>query len=428
MSRLAARVLLLLACAQPGAVAQEVATLLARHRGADTEHAARVRAELAELGADAVPEVLGLLTGARRGPDGFVPNAADRQLLAATLRAWSPRRVVAALTRAAVAPDATLSTQMLAIELLGSVRAEDSLDALREVHAALPPGARRHPRVQAPLADALVEVLTHQDRGFEALDRWLQRSPPTEDLLTTVARALGRVPSTTSVRLLGRLLGRSGALDLVVLEALGTVPLPHAPSGASDAAALLRSHLAVRDPRVRRQTALSLGLRRDREAVEVLVDRLEDPDRRVRRAAHTALVRTAGVALPAETGEWIAWLDREETWRHEALPALALALEGDEPAAATAALRSFALHPVFRRELSELAAGALLHPRARVAVAACATLTKLADEAAYRPLVAALTDGREEVRAAAERALRTLTGLDLAGHAAWSAWLTPGRP
>lgn len=413
----------LLAWAAPAGGQSRLGALLARGRASGPESAEqqRVREELERLGPAAVPEILALLAG--QGDALLAPDPSERELLEECLRDWPAQAVLAALLQAARA-DAPLGVRMLAVQLAGSVRAARALGTLDELCARFSPEERCHPLVQQAFETALVEVFQADASALTAAEELARKRRAHEALLLPLAAALGRVGTGQGIATLRHLLGRNVELDQAVLEALGRLGQRAGVHAVDVATSLLHGRLYSADPRIRRQAVVSLGRVRAGAVAGELIGLLDDPDRRVQRAAVWALEQISGLAIGSERGEWELWHDRELAWYEEALPALDEALQRAEAAPAVAELQGLALHPLFRRELAAAAVQALQHAESVVVLAACATLVKLGTASALVGLVEALEDPREAVRAAAHDALERLTGAEVSASAeAWRAWL-----
>lgn len=406
--------------------AQDVAECIARLRAGDARVAAGAARELAALRPGAAAEILALCSG--RGTDTGPLGPDERELLLTSLRAWPSEVALDALV-AALPREATLDDRLSALALAGEVAGPRSVAAVEQLCAGLADQERVHPRLAEELERAFARALERDRRTYDEFTQRLERGVPPAELCLGLVAALGRTGRGRGLALLERLLGHEASLDRAVLAALGRLR-PHDDPRAGEAASrVLRRYLDAFDPELRRQAALALGRLRDDEAVPELLALLEDPDRRVQRAASLALGWISSLALGPRAEAWQHWYAREQAWFEAEAGALRADLSAPEPARALAALRILGSHPLHRRELGVEVREQLANEEPLVAVAACATLARLDDVGAVAPLVEMLEDEREAVRAAARLALTSLTGRDLGPEpATWHAWLEPALP
>ncbi len=398
-------------------------TLLTRVRagGSRAEQATR---ELARLGPEAAPEILGLSSGRVTELGPLAPD--ERELLLDLLRSWPADRAAAALA-AALPPAATLDDRLAALSLVGAVGGRAAIEAVRSLCADLSPEQYSHPVVSRAVEQTLLLVLRSDARAYDELGRMLERDQLGASLGERVAAALASSGLGRGLPLLQRMLGSNRQTDRIVLAAIGGLrPFDDARAvvRASDAA---RRYLSSIHPELRRQAALALGSLHDGEAVPDLLALLEDGDARVRRGAGMALSQIAGLDASAQP-DWTGWFEAELGWLESEGSRLLEDLAASDVARAVAALRILSMHPLHRSAVAERIQALLQHEEPVVASAACAALAKLGDVTAFEPLVSALEDEREAVRAAAQGALMTLTGATVEPEPeAWRAWLEPAQ-
>jgi len=368
------------------------------------------------------------------------PEALDALVAEGTLRdlarEWLPRVVE-------VVSDAELT----AICRRWRTASEDGLErALEHLGESL---------LRAPLVEALLEEAGAPGggpsrRAVDALARGVLARGP--DAL--LAHLFGARPVTGTARILvAQALGASGRAD--VASSLALLLTEEAPVAATAAGALgrcpdpggaaagsLAEALRHPSPLVRRSAAFALGRLRAAEGIDALIALLDEreasprpapgastpgaparPPPPIEGAAAVATAQTeAHAALQAITGlrlvprEAAAWRAAVEEARHAADQELAVLLAeaaSDDPAAAPAAARRLASHPVRRDRIRPVLLRLLVSRLPSERAVAAATLGALRDAAAAEPLIRALDDADAEVWAAAHLALKEALGLDL---------------
>jgi HEAT repeat protein len=174
----------------------------------------------------------------------------------------------------------------------------------------------------------------------------------------------------------------------------------------------------------RARAARLAGELHELELVPDVIALLEDGELAVRRSAEGALARMAGVPLGAEAAAWEAWHERELDWRDTRWSELLATLVGARAGPANEALRELARHPLFRHEVARALAESLPEQPSTVALASCVELENIGSRWAVPGLVSALERGPAQLKAAAWRTLRALSGeareLSLA---VWRAWV-----
>jgi HEAT repeat protein len=224
-----------------------------------------------------------------------------------------------------------------------------------------------------------------------------------------------------AVEALAQLLGVQPELDLLLLAELGRCASGQAPPFDSAVGSRVRGFLHAPSVELVREAAQACGRLEDAEALPELVELLGHENRGVRRNAHWSLRKITGVSFAEDPRAWGAWLLSEERWWDERAPELLLGLGDPDLAHALAAVQELARRRAPRHPLAREMVRALAHEEREVRRLACVALGQFRSRTAVPDLLAALEDPEADVRMAALRALRSITGLDLPGErAAWA--------
>jgi HEAT repeat protein len=406
------------AAQKPSRIGGEILELLeARQEKAGSE----LRARLCDLGPAAVAPILSLLSGELQ-PARSTPglDAGARAFLIDALACWPSELVVSAL-RGGVGENAPLQKRLCAVELIGMLGDAGAIDAVVDLASAASPAERQHGLMIEETARALSRILKRDPRALMELQQL--GSKVEVSLFTSMASALVESGRHGAILFLqGRLRG-SDALDAVILEALGRL-VPWAEPGALESAAQAAGlYLDAPQEDLRRLAALCLGRLRDAEAFAELARCLEDSEARVQRAAHWALEQLAARTLPFDRAACEAWHSKELSWWESRGPRLLEALEGEDSAAIVEALRELCDHALFRRQSTPRIALLLRSESPSVAQSACAALERLDGKDALPALHALLTAGEADLRQAASRAFRALSGREPPeSNISWLEW------
>jgi len=273
--------------------------------------------------------------------------------------------------------------------------------------------------------DAVVAVMRRHSNtwSWTRLGTILRRRSTSGLSRSRAVKCVSELGAPEGQKIVVELLSRERATQVSALETLARLTLvPGAELDAAAVAEQTRGLLESPDPQVRRETARVLGRLGDVEAVEKLVELLEDVHEGVRRNAHDALKETTGLQLPPDAERWSIWMSRERTWFESEGSDLLGDLESDDEARIAAAIRSFSGHPLFREEARELIEDRVFGDAVPLRTVACVALGRMVSHASAPILVAALQDRDEGVRNAAYAALRRVTGKDLPNDIdAWEA-------
>lgn len=405
--------------------ARTVAFLAKAARGADAVRAFEALAAVVESGPNAAAAAVveeGLDPAARRAPDRSGPRERDpvRAAAASAIGAFPLSARAALLGRLALDPDVAVASSALDAaalapdvafvpELVRALAAPSLSECVERririaVHAAVAGRSKGSDAVRAakPVLDAVAPAPSAQ--AAERIVRLmgiLAAAPaseafdaPDEDLVGATVLALKNAAAHSDARVraaaaasLGRIAAASGAPTLAWLA-------------SNDADAHVRL-VAV-------HSLAACGGARDRAALLVLADRVNDADREVREEAAAALgVRDVPDVVPllAKAVERALADPRDPDWRTATVALVSLGRTRD--AAALPALRRWLRDPADWKTRASAAAG----------------LGLLRSAAAMPDLLDALDDKSASVRATALETLVPLAGRDLgADPKAWRSW------
>lgn len=413
--------------AEPLRLVQDVLAPPAKGPKPDVDAMAR---QIGLLGDCVIPTVVGMACGelpfpeAARGADGgdIHPLALANQqpVLFASLRHFRSRDLVRHL-RSAGTGDAAVEKRLVVARMLGIVGTPDALSALLDVMDGIESLNLSRAYVQSTIEEAIAKCLAHDPACTRTLGHATREC--NYAALPLMARALGRTRGMASAALLTKLLGRGPEVDRVVIQELGRVARQSGFALPEVDLRELRRLLDSPDARVQRSAIAVLGDLNDHASFDKLLLRMADKDELVARAARASLTTMVGSDLGADVESWNAWRDGEETWWKDQAPALLADLKSEDPSRVFAALSALISRRFFRHDIAHAIGPLAEHPRVEVASSAIQALERLGSGQAAPWLVRALMID-DERRPIAGRALRTLTGLDLAPeYALWVAAL-----
>ncbi|NOT31131.1 MAG: hypothetical protein HOP15_11840 [Planctomycetes bacterium] len=388
------------------------------HRPSGTEE--RTADELANglvaLGPAAVPVLYELVTG--RGLELLVgeewrpadwscePEAIPGLCLLALERA--PTDAVIKEIERALADEPSHQDRLVLLRLLGAKGSAAGLALAFRDAAELGDLELLRPRVRTALREALAAILRRDPSSWSLLDKALAKlEPATREVLVD---AIGDTGQKQGMAVLVRLLQAGQPSRARVVENMARLecarPWDLAGQTMEHAARLLNSQEAAE----RALAARVAGSVHALEVIPELIALVDDSEPLVSRCAVEALAALADLPLGSESGAWEAWHQRERNWRETSWTPLLDALVSARPGPANEALRELVGHPLYRHEAALAIADCLaLQPHA-VALAACAELESLGSHWALPGLIATLEQAQPQLRAAAWRALRALTG------------------
>jgi hypothetical protein len=389
------------------------------------EHVAR---RLTALGQPAAPALLALVEGSGLelllGDDEapmLLLCAPDRlgEIALAALTSL-PVEVVLATLRAELARAPGPATRALALRVLAAQPSGPglalALELLRTSELELAsPSFREHARA------ALREPLRHDPRAAAQLESELASLP--EGVLTLVVEALSATESEAALDPLEALLGRSPALDLAALDGLARAGEARPWRIGAEVAERLERLSASKEVARRAAATRALGRLGRVDSVTRLVPRLDDPAPQVVAAAIAALPRCAQRTDLADAQAWRVWLKRENEWWKERGEAHVEALQSGDPATLAEHLRELFAHTLARAAAADALLARFEQLEPPELILTCSTLARLSAREAVPDLVPLLDAAEAPVRAAAWKALRSLTGVDLpAERSLWDAY------
>lgn len=402
---------LVLACVAPRAAAQErdapvsrVRALLERCTEPSVE---RTASDLRALGAEAARECLDAILR-----DELEASPAAKRAALAVLAGH------AAAARVAILPllDAGASPGVRArgLEVLASAGTLEDLELALSLAATFPlvPGPDGDPCADPDVVDRLrasaAALFAREPDGLVHARSSIERCPAA--WAPALVAALGESRTPQGLALLVELLssGTSNASDAVA--AIATAAQGLAPPFDPNVGDAVRWTLERETPGTFRQAVICVGWLEDERSAALLLGHLEHPSAGVRADALWSLRRITGTRLEGDPERWRRWLDAEERWRAEQLPALLSELETGQPAELAKALNEILRHSFPRHEIARELASRLERLDGAAFTAACDALAVLGSRAAV-PALLELRAGATGPRVAAlERCLGLLAG------------------
>ena len=184
-----------------------------------------------------------------------------------------------------------------AVLALGLLKNPDSVDSL--IKLAHDPS----PEVRSNLATVLGEI--RNPKGIDVLIKLLSDSNKT--VSTYASEALSRFGELSRLPVILSILSDKKADTESILKAVGGLN-PEKDTEAVPALINLLKHL---NPKIRNHAVLTLGLFGKNEAVEPLIQRLEDPDKEVRENALLALIGITHQNQGSNPDAWKEWLEMQ---------------------------------------------------------------------------------------------------------------------
>jgi hypothetical protein len=368
--------------------------------------------QLVELGTDHLPELFAVLI------DGRVTTYEEGQAqvlqlparLAGPVRgalAQHPFRDVRAFLGDLVRRRPTEPEQRTALELLGRLGAADDVVLLARL-ADAPSGEQRVGRiVRSAFEQSLDRLLGNHPEARGLLDEVFLEAHPSH--AAALVRRIGEAPPREALHELARLLGRMPEADALVLAELGTAGaqlVPPADVGVLDD---VRRYLNASRPELVVVAAVAAGKLRDDRAVPELIGLLED-SLAATRAGES--LRTISGQRFRNAASWVAWYQAESTWWDTMAAEQLSTLATGAPAEVSKALMAVSRKCVYRHEISRAVVDVLRRDERDLLLMSCAVLGHLGSNVALPELIDALEHPYPEVRAAALKALRDITGRD----------------
>lgn len=240
-------------------------------------------------------------------------------------------------------------------------------------------------------------------------------------LMATIVQVLSEEPGPEAARSLAALLGRQPKLDPLILAKIAARERSENSLDDEDLRTAVRSLLNSSNPLVLASAARASGILVDEKATEDLVALVDHRDSSVRRNASDALKHITGLGFGQDGRQWSKWFDAEMDWWEDKSRDVLVALETAVGVDFYRALVSALKRRLFR---DRIAASLVLRLRDRdpdCVRLACAALAQLRAQFAVGDLIGCLENQEIEVREAAWKALRAITGKDLPmSYAAWA--------
>jgi len=374
---------------------------------------AELRRRLCSVEASEIPMLFRLAAGGRLpggDPDGLAPlDDAERQAVREALCARPRRELVPFLGDLATRPiDPSLRGE--AQRLLGCMGSADHLKLLARLTHPFNERGAVPPELRAGFSAAMGAILARDPAALAQVRGLFSESPP--GLASSIVEALASLRSSAATRILGDLLGRSPGLDPLLLARLAERGRLRE-SGTESVFESVRRYLKKSDPTLVTAAVLACGLLGDDGAVESLIDLLDHTDERVRRGVFVALERISGLALGEAPARWTSWYQSETRWWEEKAEVLLLRIERGRGLEFVRAAREALEHRLFRDRIAEAFAQTLQRGGDEEVLLACRALEQLRSRLGVPGLIECLESDDSRVRAAAWKALRAITGVEL---------------
>jgi len=375
---------------------------------------------LASTGGDVVARLFRALVEGSIAPtdaSGAALSPTDRRAVVEALGGVGRAAVEAHLAEVAVG-HAPADVKLAALEVLGALGDERSVDLVLDVATPAPPpgstasspaNAPVDPRVARGLHRSLAELLQREPRSWTTLERraFLVDRP----LLREIALAAGVAARPRGIDFVAGLLGWYRELDLELFAQLRRIAIQVPAGSGSDASrSRIRAYLLDVEPLLRAEAADLLGHLEDADALPDLIALLADREVDVRDRALLALSRVTAMTLPPDADRWHAWYEEELAWRNTELPRCLARLGSTDTGEVVEAIGTLSRRRLFRAELADGLARALSHSNGEVRRLTCIALGQIGSTAPVDALTLALDDDDETVRAAARDALERITG------------------
>ncbi|HHH30575.1 MAG TPA: HEAT repeat domain-containing protein [Polyangiaceae bacterium] len=358
---------------------------------------------------EAARDILGLLSDQANSLSGE-----DRNELLALLAEQEEQPLLKQLT-----PRSKEWSASVVLQALGRFGRSDSLPLALDELARISSRQWRSKRCRETAAESLASILRRDASGFAQLGGRAKRL--SEDGITVLAQACAMTGRPEAIAVIKNLLKIPRASELKVLASLESLRIPREGFNGRHAD-VARGFLDHQDARLRRISLRVLRASGDSEAIEELIEALEDKDRGVQAAAANALRELAGTDVAgADADGWQDWYEGEVEWWADNEFDVQDALLGDR---AVSMLRSLRSHVFLRDRLTAALRGALDHDDPGVVALACHMLGEFGLAHAAPDLCESMDTSHEDVRSAAHTALQRVTGQPFSqNRETWWRWM-----
>jgi hypothetical protein len=396
-----------LACLAPRAPAQEPSRVRALLERCADDSVDRTASDLRALGAEGVRECL----------EAILRSELERRPAAkrAALAVLAGR---AEAVRAAIAPllDSGASTESRArgLEALAAAGTLEDLELAISLATSSPAatGPDGEPCVDPDVLDRLQActstLFAREPDEIPRAQARIERCPGA--LAPALVAALGETGTPQGLALLGELLSRGTPHASSAVAAIATAAKGLPPPFDLRVRDAVRWTLERETPEGFREAVICVGWLEDDRSAALLVDLLDHASAGVRADALWSLRRITGARIEGDRERWSRWLDAEDRWRAERLPAMLASLETGAPAERAAALNEVLRHSFPRHEIALELALRVGRLDGAAFAAACEALAKLGSRAALPPLLE--LRGEAPDPAALDRCLAILAGPD----------------
>jgi len=295
--------------------------------------------------------------------------------------------------------------------LLGCMGCADHLKLLARLTQPLQERGTVEPELREGFGAAMGAILARDPAALGQVRSLFSESPP--GLASSIVDAVAGVRSHTATRIMADLLGRSPGLDPLLLARLAERGRLRV-SGEESVFESVRRYLRQRDPALVSAAVLACGELGDDGSVEFLMDLLEHADERVRHCAFKALRDITGLGFGEEAARWRSWYQAETRWWEDVAEATLVHVERGRGLEFVRAAREALEHRLFRDRIAEaFAQGLSRRSGGEEVLLSCRALAQLRSPVGIPSLIECLERSDPEVRSAAWKALRAITGVDL---------------
>ena len=305
--------------------------------------------------------------------------------------------------------NAPLQVRLCASRLLGDISDPSALDELIGIARGIDSASLAAPSVRGVLEHALALRMADVVRSSK-LERYA--SSCSVELTALLVRAAARAGTPATRRFLISQMDRDEDIQKFVMREIAATRGMDAFSLNFSELSDLRSNLYSFDGEVRRLAALALGRLEDLDSVPALIELLKAENSLEASAAHEALRSISRSDLGTQAAAWTRWYAGEELWWKQTAPAELTRFAGADGREQHQAFEALMRHPLYRHDLALAMVDQLRMGDPATSVMACRALERLGSQRAVPDLVEVLTDPDDEVRAAAEQALRSLAKSD----------------